>query len=123
MKTALNDYPVSYSCCSCLVRADTVFIHLGVCYGTMANIKTEDEIILFEREMKEFWTKLKSVYGTEQISQTLALRDSCKESIKVLSGKKALVTSCSKLLSNFFFISINNFNGNNFLLQRNGPRS
>ncbi|NXW17492.1 SPC25 protein, partial [Circaetus pectoralis] len=53
----------------------------------MANVKTEDEIILFEREMKEFWTKLKSVYGTEQISQTLALRDSCKESIKVLSEK------------------------------------
>ncbi|NXS65527.1 SPC25 protein, partial [Pandion haliaetus] len=48
---------------------------------------TEDEIILFEREMKEFWTKLKSVYGTEQISQTLALRDSCKESIKALSEK------------------------------------
>jgi len=56
----------------------------------MANIKTEDEIMLFEREMKEFWTKLKAVYGTEQINQTLALRDSCKESIKALSGKKAL---------------------------------
>ncbi|XP_076196878.1 kinetochore protein Spc25 [Aptenodytes patagonicus] len=53
----------------------------------MANIKTEDEIILFEREMKEFWTKLKSIYGTEQINQTLALRDSCKESIKALSEK------------------------------------
>ncbi|KFV02747.1 Kinetochore protein Spc25, partial [Pterocles gutturalis] len=51
----------------------------------MANTKTEDEIILFEREMKEFWTKFKSVYGSEQISQTLALRDSCKESIKALS--------------------------------------
>ncbi|NXY73574.1 SPC25 protein, partial [Glareola pratincola] len=46
-----------------------------------------DEIILFEREMKEFWTKLKSIYGTEQINQTLALRDSCKESIKALSEK------------------------------------
>ncbi|XP_072730287.1 kinetochore protein Spc25 isoform X2 [Ciconia boyciana] len=54
---------------------------------TMANIKAEDEIILFEREMKEFWTKLKSIYGTEQINQTLALRDSCKESIKALSEK------------------------------------
>ncbi|KFV43379.1 kinetochore protein Spc25 [Gavia stellata] len=53
----------------------------------MANIKTEDEIVLFEREMKEFWTKLKSIYGTEQINQTLALRDSCKESIKALSEK------------------------------------
>ncbi|KAK2526006.1 Spc25 [Columba guinea] len=53
----------------------------------MANIKTEDEIIVFEREMKEFWTKLKSVYGTEQINQTLTLRDSCKESIKALSEK------------------------------------
>ncbi|NXV16491.1 SPC25 protein, partial [Cepphus grylle] len=47
----------------------------------------EDEIILFEREMKEFWTKLKSIYGTEQINQTSALRDSCKESIKALSEK------------------------------------
>ncbi|KFO84414.1 Kinetochore protein Spc25, partial [Buceros rhinoceros silvestris] len=55
----------------------------------MANVKTEDEITLFEREMKEFWTKLKSIYGTEQISQTLALRDSCKESIKALSEKWA----------------------------------
>ncbi|XP_037254780.1 kinetochore protein Spc25 [Falco biarmicus] len=53
----------------------------------MANIKTEDEIILFEREMKEFWTKLKSIYDTELISETLALRDSCKESIKMLSEK------------------------------------
>lgn len=94
---------VSYSCCTCLACADTVFIHLHVCDSTMANIKAEDEITLFERDMKEFWTKLKSIYGTEQISQTLALRDSCKESIKALSGKKALVTSAfSKLLSNFF---------------------
>uniref|UniRef100_A0A8D0L0T5 Kinetochore protein SPC25 n=1 Tax=Strix occidentalis caurina TaxID=311401 RepID=A0A8D0L0T5_STROC len=53
----------------------------------MANVKTEDEIILFEKEMKDFWTKIKSIYGTEQISQTLALRDSCKESIKALSEK------------------------------------
>lgn len=60
----------------------------------MANIKTEDEIIVFEREMKEFWTKLKSVYGTEQINQTLTLRDSCKESIKALSGKKAPCYLC-----------------------------
>ncbi|NXC19023.1 SPC25 protein, partial [Corythaeola cristata] len=48
---------------------------------------TEDEITLLERETKEFWTKLKSIYGTEQINQTLALRDSCKESIKMLSEK------------------------------------
>ncbi|NXN07398.1 SPC25 protein, partial [Indicator maculatus] len=48
---------------------------------------TEDEIISLEREMKEFWTKLKSIYGSEQISQSLALRDSYKESIKVLSEK------------------------------------
>ncbi|NXN41515.1 SPC25 protein, partial [Rhinoptilus africanus] len=47
----------------------------------------EDEIVLFEREMKEFWTKLKGIYGTEQINQTSALRDSCKESIKALSEK------------------------------------
>lgn len=77
---------------------DTVFIQLHVCRSIMANIKTEDEIIVFEREMKEFWTKLKSVYGTEQINQTLTLRDSCKESIKALSGEKA---SCSCYLCFF----------------------
>ncbi|KFV98123.1 PREDICTED: kinetochore protein Spc25 [Eurypyga helias] len=53
----------------------------------MANTKTDDEIVVFEKEMKEFWTKLKCIYGTEQINQTLALRDSCKDSIKALSEK------------------------------------
>ncbi|XP_051479984.1 kinetochore protein Spc25 [Apus apus] len=53
----------------------------------MAATKTDDEIILIEREIKEFWTNLKNVYGTEQINETLALRDSCKESIKALSEK------------------------------------
>lgn len=53
----------------------------------MSAVKTEDEITVVEREMKEFWTELKSVYGTEQINQTLALRDSCKESINVLSER------------------------------------
>ncbi|NWH77048.1 SPC25 protein, partial [Piaya cayana] len=48
---------------------------------------TEDEILLFEKEIKEFWIKFKSVCGPEQINQTLALRDSCKESIKALSEK------------------------------------
>ncbi|NWI54948.1 SPC25 protein, partial [Calyptomena viridis] len=48
---------------------------------------TEDEITLFERDMKEFWTQFKSVHGTEQITQTLALRDSCKGSIEALSEK------------------------------------
>ncbi|NXU48490.1 SPC25 protein, partial [Turnix velox] len=48
---------------------------------------TEDELIFFEREMKDFWTTLKSIYGTQQINETLALRDSCKESIKMLSEK------------------------------------
>ncbi|KYO17891.1 kinetochore protein Spc25 [Alligator mississippiensis] len=54
---------------------------------TMSQIKTEDELILFEREIKEFWTKFKSICGCEQINQTLVLRDSCKESIKTLSEK------------------------------------
>ncbi|KAJ7405572.1 Kinetochore protein Spc25 [Pitangus sulphuratus] len=53
----------------------------------MANAKTEDEIALFERDMKEFWIEFKSVYGTEQINQTLTLRDSCKEAIEALSAK------------------------------------
>ncbi|NXG56362.1 SPC25 protein, partial [Hemiprocne comata] len=47
----------------------------------------DDEIILIEKEIKEFWTNLKNIYGTEQINETLALRDSCKESIKALSEK------------------------------------
>ncbi|NWS66613.1 SPC25 protein, partial [Crotophaga sulcirostris] len=48
---------------------------------------TEDEILLFEKEIKDFWIKFKSIYNTEQINQTLALRDSCRESIKALSEK------------------------------------
>ncbi|KFP81675.1 Kinetochore protein Spc25 [Acanthisitta chloris] len=53
----------------------------------MTNAKTEDEITLFEKDMKEFWTQFKSVYGSEQINQTLALRASCKKSIEALSEK------------------------------------
>ncbi|NWU65771.1 SPC25 protein, partial [Pterocles burchelli] len=63
---------------------------------------TEDEIILFEREMKEFWTKFKSIYGSEQISQTLALRDSCKESIKALSGKTAPLLNSGDLIHQLY---------------------
>ncbi|NWH60110.1 SPC25 protein, partial [Geococcyx californianus] len=48
---------------------------------------TEDEILLFEKEIQEFWVKFKSVYSAEQISQTLALRDSCREFIKAVSEK------------------------------------
>uniref|UniRef100_A0A8C8SGZ7 Kinetochore protein SPC25 n=1 Tax=Pelusios castaneus TaxID=367368 RepID=A0A8C8SGZ7_9SAUR len=55
----------------------------------MSQIKAEDELILFEKEIKEFWTKFKSICGSEHINQTLGLRDSCKESIKALSEKWA----------------------------------
>ncbi|NWI64188.1 SPC25 protein, partial [Todus mexicanus] len=48
---------------------------------------TEDEITLFEKEMKDFWPKLKSIYVSDQNTHALALRDSCKESIKVLTEK------------------------------------
>ncbi|NXY14722.1 SPC25 protein, partial [Atrichornis clamosus] len=48
---------------------------------------TEDEITLFEKDMKEFWIQFKIIYGIEQINQTLALRDSCKVSIEALSEK------------------------------------
>ncbi|XP_050772259.1 kinetochore protein Spc25 isoform X3 [Gopherus flavomarginatus] len=54
---------------------------------TMSQIKTEDELILFEKEIKEFWTKFKSICGSEHANQTLGLRESCKESIKALSEK------------------------------------
>ncbi|NXD06130.1 SPC25 protein, partial [Nothocercus nigrocapillus] len=47
----------------------------------------EDEIAAFEREIKQFWTSFKSIYGSEQVNQTVALRDSCKESIKALTEK------------------------------------
>ncbi|XP_037768262.2 kinetochore protein Spc25 isoform X2 [Chelonia mydas] len=58
-----------------------------VTISTMSQIKTEDELILFEKEIKEFWTKFKSICGSEHINQTLGLRESCKESIKALSEK------------------------------------
>ncbi|NWV79014.1 SPC25 protein, partial [Dasyornis broadbenti] len=48
---------------------------------------SEDEMTFFERDMKEFWIQFKISYGTEQINQTLALRDSCKETIEALSKK------------------------------------
>ncbi|NWV39441.1 SPC25 protein, partial [Grantiella picta] len=48
---------------------------------------TEDEIAPFERDMKEFWIQFKISYSTEQISQTSALRESCKEAIEALSEK------------------------------------
>ncbi|NXC03397.1 SPC25 protein, partial [Orthonyx spaldingii] len=47
----------------------------------------EDEITLFERDMKEFWIQFKISYSTEQINQTLALRDSWKLAIETLSEK------------------------------------
>nr|XP_006135838.1 kinetochore protein Spc25 isoform X1 [Pelodiscus sinensis] len=58
-----------------------------VAISTMSQMKTEDELILFEKEIKEFWTKFKSICGSEQINQVLGLRESCKESIKALSEK------------------------------------
>ncbi|KAM9549050.1 kinetochore protein Spc25 isoform 1-T2 [Guaruba guarouba] len=52
----------------------------------MANVKGEDEIAFFEREIEEFCTKLQSTVS-EQITQSQALRDSCREFIKALSEK------------------------------------
>ncbi|NXU36848.1 SPC25 protein, partial [Drymodes brunneopygia] len=48
---------------------------------------TEDDITLIENDMKEFWIQFKISYGTEQISQTSALRCACKETIDALSEK------------------------------------
>ncbi|XP_010017813.1 PREDICTED: kinetochore protein Spc25 [Nestor notabilis] len=53
----------------------------------MASVKVEDGITFFEREIKEFCTELKSICVTEQITQTRALRDSCKDFIKALTEK------------------------------------
>lgn len=55
----------------------------------MSNAPAEDEVSLFEKDMKEFWIQFKMSYGTEQNNQTSALRDLCKETIEALSGKKA----------------------------------
>ncbi|OPJ80013.1 kinetochore protein Spc25 [Patagioenas fasciata monilis] len=86
--TRINEQFSKFTSRRCVRQLTAIFLAgPGGLGRIMANIKTEDEIITFEREMKEFWTKLKSVYGTEQINQTLTLRDSCKESIKALSEK------------------------------------
>ncbi|XP_014746403.1 PREDICTED: kinetochore protein Spc25 [Sturnus vulgaris] len=53
----------------------------------MGNPQAEDEVALFEKDMKEFWIQLKISYGTEQNNQTSALRDLCKETIVALSEK------------------------------------
>ncbi|NXB77436.1 SPC25 protein, partial [Donacobius atricapilla] len=47
----------------------------------------DDEVTLFERDMKEFWIQFKISYGTDQNNQTSALRDLCKETIEALSEK------------------------------------
>uniref|UniRef100_A0A8D2QLP3 Kinetochore protein SPC25 n=1 Tax=Zosterops lateralis melanops TaxID=1220523 RepID=A0A8D2QLP3_ZOSLA len=53
----------------------------------MSNAPAEDEVSLFEKDMKEFWIQFKMSYGTEQNNQTSALRDLCKETIEALSEK------------------------------------
>uniref|UniRef100_A0A8C3RJF2 Kinetochore protein SPC25 n=1 Tax=Cyanoderma ruficeps TaxID=181631 RepID=A0A8C3RJF2_9PASS len=53
----------------------------------MSNAQAEDEVSLFEKDMKEFWIQFKISYGTEQNNQTSALRDLCKETIEALSEK------------------------------------
>ncbi|NXO33321.1 SPC25 protein, partial [Locustella ochotensis] len=53
----------------------------------MGNAQAEDEVTLFERDMKEFWIQFKISYGAEQNNQTSALRDLCKETIEALSEK------------------------------------
>ncbi|XP_053838921.1 kinetochore protein Spc25 isoform X1 [Vidua macroura] len=58
-----------------------------VWYGAMGNAQAEDEVALFERDMKEFWIQFKISYGTEQNNQTSALRDLCKETLEALSEK------------------------------------
>ncbi|NXQ56926.1 SPC25 protein, partial [Anthoscopus minutus] len=53
----------------------------------MGNAQAEDELTLFERDMKEFWIQFKISFGTEQNNQTSALIDLCKETIEALSEK------------------------------------
>ncbi|XP_066178956.1 kinetochore protein Spc25 [Sylvia atricapilla] len=53
----------------------------------MSNAQAEDEVSLFEKDMKEFWIQFKISYGTEQNNQTSALRDLCKQTIEALSKK------------------------------------
>uniref|UniRef100_H0ZB66 Kinetochore protein SPC25 n=1 Tax=Taeniopygia guttata TaxID=59729 RepID=H0ZB66_TAEGU len=51
----------------------------------MGNAQAEDEVALFEKDMKEFWIQFKISYGTEQNNQTSALRDLCKETLEALA--------------------------------------
>ncbi|NWZ77544.1 SPC25 protein, partial [Poecile atricapillus] len=47
----------------------------------------EDELTLFENDIKEFWIQFKISHGAEQNNQTSSLRDLCKDTIEALSEK------------------------------------
>lgn len=54
----------------------------------MAETKDDnDELAMLEKDIKEFWTKFKTICCHEPIDQVLGLRDSWYESINNLSGK------------------------------------
>lgn len=53
----------------------------------MTQPKTEEELVILEKEIKEFWSKFKTTCCNESLDQTLGLRDLWCESINQLSGK------------------------------------
>lgn len=53
----------------------------------MAQPKDEEELVILEKEIKEFWNKFKTTCCKESLDQTLGLRDLWRESINQLSDK------------------------------------
>lgn len=65
----------------------------------MAEMKDDnDELAMLEKDIKEFWTKFKTICCLEPIDQVLGLRDLWYESINSLSGKiiSGLLFCCSR---------------------------
>lgn len=72
----------------------------------MAEMKDDnDELTMLEKDIKEFWTKFKTICCSEPSDQVLGLRDSWYESINNLSGKTIsglFVAAENEILSIFF---------------------
>ncbi|KAJ7345675.1 hypothetical protein JRQ81_001625 [Phrynocephalus forsythii] len=53
----------------------------------MTQLKSDEELVILEKEIKEFWSKFKTTCCNECLDQTLELRDLWRESINQLSDK------------------------------------
>ncbi|KAL7991661.1 hypothetical protein Chor_015917, partial [Crotalus horridus] len=64
------------------------FCYLLFLFRIMAEMKDDnDELTMLEKDIKEFWTKFKTICCSEPSDQVLGLRDSWYESINNLSAK------------------------------------